>query len=38
MAHMLQIGQYACYPVIREGQFVLACGGGGVRIEVVFPM
>ncbi|KAJ9680111.1 hypothetical protein PVL29_019407 [Vitis rotundifolia] len=26
-----------CHPVIRVGQFVLACGGG-VRIEVVFPM
>ena len=28
MAHMLQIRLHAYHPVIREGQFVLTCGGG----------
>ena len=37
MTHMLQIRQYAYHqPLIREGQFGLACGGAG--IEPVFPM
>ena len=36
MTHMLQIRQYADHhPVIRQGQFVLACGGAG--IVPVFP-
>ena len=34
MAHMLQIRLHAYHPVIREGQFVLACGGGlGIQVE-----
>ena len=37
MAHMLQIRQYAYHPVIREGQFVLTCGGGA-GIVAVYPM
>ncbi|KAJ9680112.1 hypothetical protein PVL29_019408 [Vitis rotundifolia] len=36
--NFIQIRQYAYHPVIREGQFVLACGGGGVGIEAVYPM
>ncbi|KAJ9680585.1 hypothetical protein PVL29_019795 [Vitis rotundifolia] len=35
--NLIQIRQYADdHPVIREGQFVLACGGAGM--EPVFPM
>ena len=37
MTHMLQIRLYVDHhPVIRQGQFVLVCGGAG--IEPVFPM
>ncbi|KAJ9680113.1 hypothetical protein PVL29_019409 [Vitis rotundifolia] len=35
--NFIQIRQSAYHPVIREGQFVLTCGGD-VGIEVVFPM
>uniref|UniRef100_F6GV97 Yippee domain-containing protein n=1 Tax=Vitis vinifera TaxID=29760 RepID=F6GV97_VITVI len=34
--NLIQIRQYADHhPVIRQGQFVLACGGAG--LEPVFP-